>query len=141
MKEWYFSNNGEISGPLGLEESNKFIKEHPESYAWHQSYAQWVPISDVEEFEVAITPPPPPIEIPQELIERYLAKEQDLNSALNRIEGTLQTITGSLADLDRDTNRCKTTTQNLNEQVKTTLRSVNEQYAALQKNLAGVSEN
>ncbi|MBR9728538.1 DUF4339 domain-containing protein [Shewanella intestini] len=141
MKEWYFSNNGEVTGPLGLAASNKFIKANPDTYAWHPSYAHWIPICDVEEFDMIASPPPPPIEVPQELIESMLAKEQELNSALNRIESTLQVIHGSLNDLDRDSSRCKTTTQNLNEQVKTTLRSVNEQYAALQKNLAGVSDN
>jgi hypothetical protein len=139
MKEWYFSNNGEVSGPLGLTESNKFIEQNPNSYAWHPSYAQWIPVSHVEEFSISVTPPPPPQEIPKKLIERFIAKEQELNTALNRIESTFKTIGNSLSDLDRDTNKTKTVTQNLNQEVKTTIRSVNEQYEALQRKLAGAA--
>ncbi|MCL1141973.1 DUF4339 domain-containing protein [Shewanella gaetbuli] len=139
MKEWYFSNNGEVSGPLGLAESNKFIEKNPNSYAWHPSYAQWIPVSHVDEFDIVITPPTPPQAIPQKLVERFIAKEQELNSALTRIQTTLNTISGSLADFDKDTNKTKTITQNLNQEVKTTIRSVNEQYEALQRTLAGVA--
>ncbi|UJF22925.1 DUF4339 domain-containing protein [Shewanella sp. OMA3-2] len=139
MKEWYFSHNGEVSGPLGLTDSNKFIEKKPDSYAWHPSYAQWIPVSHVDEFDIVITPPPPPQAIPKKLIERFIAKEQELNTALSRIETTIKSLGTSLADFDRDTNKTKTVTQNLNQEVKTTIRSVNEQYEALQRTLAGVA--
>ena len=139
MKEWYFSNNGEVSGPLGLAESNQFIAKNPDTYAWHPSYAQWMPVSHVDEFDIVVSPPPPPAEIPQELIKGYSAKEQELKNALGRIDSTFKTITTSLSDMDRDTNKHKATTQKLNEEVKTTIRSINEQYAALQRALANVT--
>lgn len=137
MKEWFFSNNGEVTGPFGLAESNQFIADHPNAYAWHPSYAQWMPVCYVDEFDPVITPPPPPQAIPQELVESFIAKEQELNAALARIEITLGTIGVSLAECDRQTNKTKLVTQNLNQEVKTTIRSVNEQYEALQKTLAG----
>lgn len=139
MKEWYFSHNGEVSGPLGLADSNKFIEKKPDAYAWHPSYAQWIPVSHVDEFDIVIAPPPPPQAIPKKLIERFIAKEQELNTALSRIETTIKSLGASLADFDRDTNKTKTVTQNLNQEVKTTIRSVNEQYEALQRTLAGVA--
>lgn len=139
MKEWYFSHNGEVSGPLGLADSNKFIEKNPDTYAWHPSYAQWIPVSHVDEFDIVITPPPPPQAIPKKLIERFIAKEQELNTALSRIETTIKSLGTSLADFDRHTNKTKTVTQNLNQEVKTTIRSVNEQYEALQRTLAGVA--
>ncbi|UCX03604.1 DUF4339 domain-containing protein [Shewanella glacialimarina] len=141
MKEWYFSNNGELNGPLGLAESIKYVKTNPNTYAWHPSYAYWMPVSDIADFEMTITPPPSPIEIPLDLIESFLVKEKELNTALGRIETTLQVIGVSMSDLDRDTISCKNKTQNLNEQVKATIRAVNEQYEALQKALAGVSSS
>lgn len=137
MKEWYFSKDGEISGPLGLAESNKFIAKNPDLYAWHPSYAQWIPVSSVDEFDIVVSPPKPPIEIPKELIESFSVKEQELSTTLGRIDNTLKATTGSLAELGRDINNYKSITQNLNEEVKSTIRSINEQYAALQKNLAG----
>ena len=72
-------------------------------------------------------------------IERFIAKEQELNTELSRIETTLKAITSAFADFDRDTNKTKTVTQNLNQEVKATIRSVNEQYEALQRKLAGVA--
>lgn len=137
MKEWYFSHNGEVSGPLGLAESNLFIANNPNSYAWHPSFAQWMPVSHIDEFDIAITPPPPPKAIPEELIAHFIAKEQELNKSLGRIEDTLRSIDNSRADLERDINDTKGVTQTLNQEVNTTLRSINEQYEALQKKLAG----
>jgi hypothetical protein len=137
VKEWFFSNDGDISGPLGLEESNKFIAKHPDVYAWHPSYAQWMPVGAVEEFDVAVPVPKPPGNLPKELIEGFIQKERELSTTLGRIDNTLKVTSASLSELDTDIENYKQTTQKLNEEVRTTIRSIEEQYAALQKNLAG----
>ncbi|MCL2918912.1 MULTISPECIES: DUF4339 domain-containing protein [Shewanella] len=137
MKEWYLSHQGEISGPFGLTEANLFIAAHPDSYAWEPSFAQWVPVSHIDEFELKLTPPPPPKAVPQALIERVFAKEQGLKQSLEPIAASLTSLQQSLSALGADIKGSKTVTQSLNQEVNQTLRTINEQYEALQKKLAG----
>ena len=137
MKEWFFSKDGEISGPLGLEKSNDFIANNPDLYAWHPSYAQWMPVTSIEEFDIPATPPKPPAEVPKELIEGFIEKERELSETLGRVDNTLRVTKSSLSEITEEVGNFKEITKNLNAEVKTTIRSINEQYAALQKNLAG----
>lgn len=141
MKEWFFSKDGEISGPLDLAKSNDFIAKNPDVYAWHPSYAQWMPTSEVEEFDVSIPYPKPPMEVPKELIEGFISKERELSKTLGRIDNTLKVTTGSLTELDGDIEKYKQMTKKLNEEVRSTIRAIEQQFAALQKNLTGFKEN
>ncbi|MCJ8319876.1 MAG: GYF domain-containing protein [Colwellia sp.] len=141
MKEWFFSKDGEISGPLDLAKSNDFIAKNPDVYAWHPSYAQWMPISAVDEFDVSVPYPKPPREVPKELIEGFISKERELSKTLGRIDNTLKVTTNSLSELDQDIDKYKQMTKNLNEEVRNTIRAIEQQFAALQKNLSGFKEN
>jgi len=141
MKEWFFSKDGEISGPLDLAKSNDFIAKNPNVYAWHPSYAQWMPISEVDEFDVSVPYPKPPNEVPKELIEGFISKERELSKTLGRIDNTLKVTTGSLSELDQDIEKYKQMTKNLNEEVRNTIRAIEQQFAALQKNLSGFKES
>lgn len=141
MKEWYFSNDGKISGPLNLVDSNKFIEKNPNTYAWHPSYAQWMPISAVEEFDLVTPYPQPPAEVPKDLIESFISKERELSKTLGRVENTLKVTSGSLTDLNLDAEKHKKMTQKLNEEVRNTIKAIEQQFAALQKNLTGFKES
>ncbi|WP_394129085.1 GYF domain-containing protein [Shewanella maritima] len=141
MQEWYFSKDGELLGPLTLTESIAFVQKYPNTYAWQPNYTHWLPVSDIAAFKMALSPPPPPHDVPQDLIDSLSAKETALNTSLSRIESALQTIDASLDDLDRDTTRSKDKTQHLNEQVAATIKSISEQYKALQKTLADASNS
>lgn len=139
MMKWYFSKDGEISGPLGLEESNKFIAKNKDLYAWHPSYAQWMPVDCIEDFDTPISIPKPPQEVPQELFEEFIAEEREMINTMSRIESTLANTMTSLSELDIESYVNKT--KSLNEEVKTTLRNIEQQFEALQKNIAGVQES
>ena len=138
MKKWFFSDNGEVSGPLGLKESNEFIANNPDVYAWHPSYTHWVPVSCIDEFEVVVSPPPPPIEIPKGLIEDLIDEEKDLISTLDRVDKTIKITADSLYEIDAEVEGQRETTHNLTEEVKVVVKAIEEQYASLQKNLANV---
>jgi hypothetical protein len=92
MKKWFFSDNGKVSGPFGLEESNKMVASNPALYAWHPSYSQWVPATYVTEFELSIKPPAAPQEVPQELIEEFIGKEREAIEILARVEKNIKSI-------------------------------------------------
>ncbi|MBT1443537.1 DUF4339 domain-containing protein [Shewanella sp. JM162201] len=139
MTQWYFSHKGEVTGPLALAESNQFIAENPDTYAWHPGFAQWVPVSQIDEFEHPMSPPPPPGAIPAKLLAQFSEKEQELYQSLGKLDDSLTTLEAAIAALDQDINNSKADTQSLNQEVNATLRSINEQYEALQKRVAGLA--
>jgi hypothetical protein len=138
MKKWFFSDNGKVTGPLELKECNELIAKNPNLYAWHPAYTHWVPVSCIEEFNVAISPPPPPIEIPQGLIEDLIGEEKDLISTLDRIDKTIKITSDSLYEIDAEVDNYSQMAHNLTEEVKVVVKSIEEQYASLQQNLANV---
>jgi hypothetical protein len=138
MKKWFFSNNGEVTGPFGLQESNELIAKNPNLYAWHPAYTHWVPVSCIDEFEVAIKPPPTPLEIPQGLIENLIDEEKELISTLDRIDKTIKITSDSLYEIDIEVDNYSQITHNLIKQVEMVVKSIEEQYASLQQNLADV---
>jgi hypothetical protein len=138
MKKWFFSNNGDVSGPFGISESNELIAKNPDLYAWHPSYTHWVPVSCINEFEVSISPPPPPINIPEGMVDDLIGEEKELITTLDRIDKTIKITSDSLYEIDADLDTFAQTTHNLTEEVKVVVKSIEEQYASLQKNLANV---
>jgi hypothetical protein len=138
MKKWFFSDNGEVTGPFGLEDSNALIAKKPDLYAWHPSYTHWVPVSCINEFETATTPPPPPSEIPTDLIDDLIGEEKELITTLDRIDKTIKITSDSLYEIDAELDNYGQITHNLTEEVKVVVKTIEEQYASLQKNLANV---
>lgn len=138
MKKWYFSDNGDVTGPLGLKESNEFIDKHPDAYAWHPAYTHWVPVSCIPEFKVVASPPPPPIEIPKGLIEGLIDDEKELISTLDRVDKTIKITADSLYEIDAEVDESSQMAHNLTEQVREVVKKIEEQYASLQLNLANV---
>ena len=138
MKKWFFSDNGEVSGPFDLKESNDLIAKKEDLYAWHPSYTHWVPVSCIDEFNTSITPPPPPIEVPSGLIDELVGEEKELITTLDRIDKTIKITSDSLYEIDTDLDNYGKTAHDLTEQVKIVVKQIEEQYASLQKNLANV---
>jgi len=138
MKKWYFSDNNEVTGPLGLKESNEFIAKNPDLYAWNPSYTHWVPVSCIPEFEVMASPPPPPIEIPQGLIEGLIGEEKELISTLDRVDKTIKITADSLYEIDAEIDNHSQMAHNLTEEVSVVVKAIEAQYASLQQNLANV---
>jgi len=142
MKKWLFSNNGKIIGPLGLTQSQDLIKSNPSLYAWNPSYSHWVPVSLIEEFDLTIAPPPPPpLDIPQDLIEEFINEERELIAQLNSLDENLDLTYNQLNTLSTDTQHYQQLTINLNKEVKAVISNIEQQYAALEKSLANVSNS
>jgi hypothetical protein len=141
MKKWFFSDNGKISGPFGLDESNKMVANNASLYAWHPSYSHWVPASYVTEFDIAIKPPSPPQEIPQELIEEFIGKEREAIEILSRVEKTVSMSTDTLSDLEADIENYNNITGKLNSEVEATVKNIEQQFKDLQASLSGAGGN
>lgn len=141
MKKWFFSDNGKVTGPFGLEESNKLVAGNASLYAWHPSYSHWVPASYVTEFNITATPPPAPIEVPQELIEEFIGKELDAIDTLSRVEKTINMSADTLSHLEADIENYNNITGNLNSEVEATVKKIEQQFKDLQASLSGVGGN
>lgn len=137
MKKWLFSNNGEITEALTFDEAQNYIKKNAESnlYVWHPTFTHWTPLYLVEDFQLEINIPPPPVAIPKALLEEYKNKEDALFKILSRIDNTLGNTRAVISEMDQDIDMYCTFTEELNTEVKETLEKVSEQYAALQKSI------
>ncbi|XQW83716.1 DUF4339 domain-containing protein [Thalassotalea piscium] len=136
MKKWFFSNDGKITGPYGLQAANEQVAKYPNAFAWHPSYAQWMPVSCVEEFDIFVSVPKPPAEVPKKLYEDFVGKEREMIATLDRIDKTLTVTNSSLNELDHEIDDSIEVAHNLNVEVKTTIDNIEQQFAALKKNLA-----
>jgi len=63
MSSWYLSYNGQQTGPLSLADAIKKTSANPNGHAWRDGFAEWLPISQVGEFQQAAIVPntPPPV--------------------------------------------------------------------------------
>jgi hypothetical protein len=140
MKKWLFSDNGKVTGPFGLTESQDLIKKNPSLYAWNPSFTHWVPVSHIEEFELTLAIPAPPVDVPLELIGEFINEERELISQLDLLDETLNSTHTELDVLNIDIHHYQQLTTNLNEEVKAVISNIEQQYAALEKSLANVSK-
>ncbi len=63
MTQWYLSFDGNQIGPMDTAEAIAKAQENPNGFAWRQGFAQWLPISQIDELQPGSQPgaaPPPP---------------------------------------------------------------------------------
>ena len=140
MKKWLFSDNGKITGPFGLAESQDIINKNPALYAWNPSFTHWIPVSHIEEFGLTLDITAPPIEVPLEMISEFINEERELISQLDLLDESLKSTHIELNELKTDTHHYQQLTTTLNTEVKAVISNIEQQYAALAKSLANVSK-
>ena len=63
MIQWYLSYDGQQTGPFDPSEAQARARENPNGYCWRQGFAEWLPISQVDELsrasQASYVPPPP----------------------------------------------------------------------------------
>ena len=62
MSQWYLSYDGSQEGPYDLAQARERGRMNPNGFAWREGYAQWLPISQIDELSSApsfMAPPPP----------------------------------------------------------------------------------
>lgn len=64
MKQWYFSIDGNQSGPIDDTQVAAIVREKPGAYCWKEGFTDWKPVFEVPEIrrmkKDGITPFPPP---------------------------------------------------------------------------------
>ncbi len=65
MTQWYLSFDGNQVGPMDTAAAIAKARENPDGFAWRQGFAQWLPISQIDELQpggqVPAAPPPPQV--------------------------------------------------------------------------------
>jgi uncharacterized protein YoxC len=72
------------------------------------------------------------------MIDDLIGEEKELITTLDRIDKTIKITSDSLYEIDADLDTFTKTTHNLTEEVRVVVKTIEEQYASLQKNLANV---
>jgi uncharacterized protein (TIGR00266 family) len=64
MTQWYFSYDGDQTGPFDLVRAVAQAGKNPNGYAWREGFAEWLPIAQIGELKpgamAAAVPGPPP---------------------------------------------------------------------------------
>lgn len=136
MDKWFLLDNGNIKGPFELTEAQTLVARNPYLYAWQPSYSHWTPVNQISQFTVATDIPPPPINIPEELMAAFVEEERQLITKLDKLNVELLPISEDISIVTGELNRYQQLTQSLNNDVKAVIANIEQQYAALQQNLA-----
>jgi hypothetical protein len=140
MKKWFFSNNGEVTGPLDLETAKTYLTTNPDVYGWHPSFTQWKPVNCISEF-VSVLPPTiqAPI-IPKEISDKFLAKKLRLEAKLTSIDDSIKHSQSSFSKFEDQIETYKDLTQNLNDDVKGAIDNIEKKYKSLSRKLTQVKD-
>jgi len=143
MKKWLFSNNGEMTEALTFDEAQVYVNKHRDTnlYVWNLSFTHWLPLHEVEDFNVDINIPTPPVAIPTDLLEEYKNKEEALFETLARVDNTLGNTRAAISEIGHDIETYCGYTEELNSEVKETIAKVHEQYSALQNSIKASSKS
>jgi len=60
MSQWYLSYDGNQTGPFDSAQAVAKARKNPNGYAWREGFAEWLPISQVDELSRAFAPAPGP---------------------------------------------------------------------------------
>jgi uncharacterized protein (TIGR00266 family) len=62
MSQWYLSYDGNQIGPFDKEQAVSHAQKNPNGYVWREGFAEWLPISQIDELSSSVreVPGPPP---------------------------------------------------------------------------------
>ena len=140
MKKWFFSNNGEVTAPLNLDEAKEYLASNPNVYGWHPSFTQWKPVNCISEFTDVLPATVQAPLIPREISDKFSAKKQRLTTKLASIDDSINHSQSSLVKFEKQIENYKTLTQNLNDNVKDAIDNIEKKHRSLNRKLSQVKD-
>lgn len=140
MKKWFFSNNGEVTAPLDLDEAKEYLANNPSVYGWHPSFTQWKPVNCISEFTDILPATVQAPLIPKEISDKFSAKKQRLATKLASIDDSINHSQSSLVKFEKQIENYKTLTQNLNDNVKDAIDNIEKKHRSLNRKLSQVKD-
>ncbi|QYJ74489.1 DUF4339 domain-containing protein [Shewanella sp. FJAT-52076] len=140
MKKWILSHNGAQSAPLTHAEAIAFLQDKPDSYGWHPSYTQWLPVSHIPEFTGQI-PAPAPVAttVPQTLSSAFSRRRQQLTEQVATLETSVNVTQRLLGELEQEITTYKRLTHKLSDEVKRGIAGIEEDAGRYRKQLDDLS--
>jgi hypothetical protein len=133
MKKWYFSHDGEITGPFTQVEAIDFVQQQPDSYGWHPSFTQWLPVSHIGEFTGQVPTLESPAQVPKALITEFSSKRHELRDRIVKMDESIKFSKTYLYELEQEINIYKRLTHTLSDAVKNNIGSIESKYEGYQK--------
>ena len=140
MKKWYFSDNGKVSGPLSIQDAEAFVSKNENLYGWQPAFSQWLPVHLIPEFSEIAAPPKSGQQIPQDLIDDYLAKKKVIEEKIKFIDETVEKTAKSMQGFAAEIDVYQDLTKNLSDEVKGTIVDLEKQHEKLEKKLHELKE-
>lgn len=140
MKKWYFSNNGDITGPMNLEDAVSFAQQNPNIYAWHPTFTQWRPVTMISDFGKITSTVEPTANLLNELTEKFQIKKQRLEKKLSVIDQRMSSNEQSLSVLHAEIAQYKKLTANLSDGVKAAISKIEQHYLSMQEKQSMLNE-
>ncbi|WP_041409879.1 DUF4339 domain-containing protein [Shewanella amazonensis] len=140
MKKWILSHKGAQSAPMTHAEAIAFLQDKPDSYGWHPSYTQWLPVSHIPEFSGQIpTPAPVATTVPQTLSSAFARRRQELTEQAAALEASVTATQGLLGALEQEITTYKRLTHKLSDEVKRGIAGIEEDAGQYRKQLDDLS--
>ncbi|UJF22924.1 DUF4339 domain-containing protein [Shewanella sp. OMA3-2] len=132
MKKWFFSHDGDVTGPLTEVEAITFVQNQPNCYGWHPAFSQWLPVSHISEFSGLVSQPESPAQIPKELINEFTSKRRELTEKLVEMDESIKYSKTYLYELEQEINIYKRLTSKLSDEVRNNISTIESRYEGYQ---------
>ncbi|MCH4294902.1 GYF domain-containing protein [Shewanella sp. 3B26] len=133
MKKWFLSQDGELTGPLTEAEAIAYLQDKPNSYGWHPTFSQWLPVSHIAEFVGRVPAVESPAKIPKELIDGFNTKRTELQHTFGAMDESIKYTKTYLYELEQEINIYKRLTNKLSDEVKQGIGGIESTYQGYQK--------
>ncbi|WP_426357917.1 DUF4339 domain-containing protein [Pseudocolwellia sp. HL-MZ19] len=135
MKKWYFSDNGQVSGPLNINDATSLLAKNNDLYGWNPSFSQWLPVAQIAELSEFISESKPVTQISKELIDKFVSKKRDLNKKIKLIDELIKNTKSNLYTFEGIIKNYNSLTEDLSPEVKANILPIEKKQLLLSKQL------
>jgi hypothetical protein len=135
MKKWYFSDNGQISGPFSVNDASTLLANNSNLYGWNPSFSQWLPVVQIPEFSELITDRKSVTQVSKELINAFLSKKRDLNKKINLINEAIKRSKNKLNEFEAIISKYNKLTEGLSTEVIDNIQPIEKKKLSMSKQL------
>lgn len=129
--QWFLSKNGDVTGPLSLIESQKYVSEHENVYVWQANFVQWQAASQVAEFSDFVKEPEVLPVTPKALVEKFCVKKKRVASKISMCSEKFDQTEAALEQLAAKIASYKEMTAKLSPAVQEAISSTEKRYHVL----------
>jgi len=140
MKKWYFSDNGQVSGPFNMNDVSTLLAKNSDLYGWNPSFSQWLPVTQIPEFKGLIADSKPVTQISKELINTFVAKKRDLSKKIKLIDEATKRSKSKLNEFEAIISKYNQLTEGLSIEVKANIEPVEKKKLLMSKQLVELTK-